>query len=117
MAKVKALLPSLREKKRYVVFEIISKNKIKAFSTVSKSIWQGMLGLNGQLGAARAGLWVLPDKYNHDAQRGIVRVNHKMTDELKAAFTFIKEMENQPVIVRGIKTSGTLNKAEKHVAA
>lgn len=116
MAKIKAILPSLREKKRYLAFEILSKGKIKAFSNVSQAVWNGMLSFNGQVGTAQAGILVLPDKYNLETQRGIIRVNHKNLNNLKAALTLVKEIEEQPVVLKSIKASGMINKVERYIA-
>lgn len=111
--KIKPLLPSQREKKRYLVFEIISKNKIKPFSEITNAIWKAVLTFAGQTGAAKAGISVLQDKYNSSRQRGMIRVSHKMLDMLKAALTLIKEINKEPVIVRSLGTSGILKKAEE----
>jgi len=111
--KIKPLLPSQREKKRYLVFEIISKNKVKPFSEITNAIWNSILTFVGQTGAAKAGISVLQDKYDASRQLGIIRVSHKMLDALKAALTLIREINNEPVIVRSMGTSGILKKAEE----
>jgi ribonuclease P/MRP protein subunit POP5 len=116
MAKLKPILPALREKKRYLAFEIVSKSKIKSFSSVSQAIWQGMLSFNGTRGAAQAGLWLLPEKYNADMQRGIARVNHKAVDALKAGMVTVQEIDATPAIVRSIGVSGSLKKATTYLA-
>lgn len=120
--KIKPLLPSQREKKRYLVFEIISKNKLQqpkqtahlaSFSEISNAIWNSILTFAGQTGAARAGISVLHDKYDSAKQRGMIRVSHKMLDTLKAALTLIREINNEPVIFRSLGASGILKKAEE----
>lgn len=113
--KIKSLLPSLREKKRYLVFEIISKNKIKQASEIFKSIWNAMLSFSGQKGTAKAGIIILEDKYNREKQKGIIKVNNKMVDVLKSALMLIKEIIREPVAIKSIATSGILKKAEKHI--
>ncbi len=117
MKGLKPLLPTLKEKKRYLAFEIISKSRIKAFSEVSKAIWGSTLAYAGTKGTARMGIWVLPEKYNADKQRGLIRVTHRSLDELKASLALINQMEQQPVIVRSIGASGILAKAEKKYIA
>ena len=116
MAKLKALMPSLREKKRYLAFEIISKGRIKSHSSVSKAIWQGMLSFVGTKGAAQAGLMLLPEKYHEQSQRGIARVNHKHVDALKGSFVLVQDVDNTPAIVRSLGVSGSLKKATKYIA-
>lgn len=116
MAKLKPILPSLREKKRYLAFEILSKSKIKSFSRVSNAVWQGMLSFNGIKGAAQAGMWLLPERYNESLQRGIIRVGHKHVDALKASMVMTQEIDNIPVIARSLGVSGSLKKIAKHIA-
>ena len=116
MIKIKSVLPVLREKKRYLAFEILSKNKIGSFACVSRAVWQSMLSFAGELGSARAGLWLLPDCWNAEKQAGVVRVSNTGIDELKASIALIKSIEQQPVVVRSIATSGMLHKAKKAIS-
>ncbi|MBI2653063.1 ribonuclease P protein component 2 [Candidatus Woesearchaeota archaeon] len=110
--KLKPVLPSLREKKRYLVFEVISKEKINEAELVSKAIWHHSLQFLGQLGAAKAGIIVLNNKWDQQLQRGIVKVSHKHVDAVKAALTFADKINNEEVIFRSIGVSGILKKAE-----
>ncbi len=111
MAKLKPLLPSLRERKRYVVFEVISKNPIKYAKSLAKAIEQSMLSLAGSLGLSRAGLIFLNDKYDTRTQRGVVRVSHTSVDELKCALALTQSVDREAVIIRSVGVSGILKKA------
>jgi ribonuclease P/MRP protein subunit POP5 len=110
--KIKPILPSLREKKRYLVFEVISKQKIQDFNKVRDAIMNSALEFLGQLGMAKAGVIILKDKWNKDKQRGILRVNNKHVDNLKAALTFVEKINGADAIVRSVGVSGILKKAE-----
>ena len=111
--KLKPLLPTLREKKRYLAFEVLSKAKIMDFDTVSNAILHTSAEFLGQLGVSKAGLLVLKDMWDNDSQRGVIRVNHKHTDKLKAALTMMDKINDDDVIVKSVGVSGILNKAEK----
>lgn len=115
MAKIKPVLPSLREKKRYLVFEIISKKPIKEFSCISKAVWKALLDLSGVLGASRAGIWLLGDKFNNESQKGIIRVNHKNVGLLKAVLCSIRQINETDVVVRSLGVSGILKKTDKYL--
>ncbi|HLF54237.1 MAG TPA: Rpp14/Pop5 family protein [Candidatus Nanoarchaeia archaeon] len=117
MNKLKPLLPSLKEKKRYLAFEIVSKSKIKSFSEAAKAIWASTLAFAGTKETARMGLMVLPETFNKDKQRGLIKIGHKNVEELKASLALINQIEQQPVIVRTIGVSGILAKAEKRYIA
>ena len=110
--KLKPVLPSLREKKRYLVFEVISKEKINDIGPVSTAIWDCSLQFLGQLGTAKAGLMVLDNKWDSKLQRGIIKVSHKHVDAVKAALIFAEKINNNDIIFRSIGVSGILRKAE-----
>ena len=111
-------MPSLRERKRYLAFEIISETPIKDFNAVSKVIFDKALEFLGELGCSEAGINILSDKYDGKKQRGLMRINNKSLDKMKATFALIDQMANQNVIVRSIGASGILKKAEdKYIAA
>jgi len=111
--KLKPLLPSLREKKRYLVFELISKERISDCNTVSKAIMDNSLQLLGLLGVVKAGIIVLNNKWNSALQRGIIKVSHKYVDALKAALMLTNKINDTEVIFKSIGVSGILNKSEK----
>lgn len=107
--KIKPLLPSLKERNRYLVFEVISSSKI-AFSDVVKKIQAACKSFFGELGMAKAGVFVMPDKWKMN--KGIIRLNHDMLDQVKAALTMIKDINGVPVVVQSVGVSGILKKAE-----
>ena len=110
--KLKPVLPSLREKKRYLVFEVISNKKITDANLISNAIWHCSLQFLGQLGVAKAGLMVLNNKWDAELQRGIIKVSHKHVDAVKAALTFANKIEDTDIIFRSVGVSGILKKAE-----
>ena len=111
--KLKPILPSLREKKRYLAFEVISKKKINKGEDVSNAIRHYSLQFLGQLGAAKAGIMVLDNKWNQHLQRGIMKVSHKHVDNARASLMFINKVNDNDVIFRSLGVSGILKKAER----
>ncbi len=99
---MKPMLPTLKEKKRYIVFEVISEKKQDIKITVEKII-QDFLG---KLLINKSGARVIKTENN----KGIIRVNHNFVNEVKASFVVSDIPET---IIRSIKTSGTLKKAKK----
>lgn len=110
--KFKPILPSLREKKRYLVFEVISSHKFD-FRSIQSAIVNAILGFLGQLGFSRAGIIVMEDRWDEKSQRGIIKVNHKNVDNLKASLVFVNNINNGNAVVRSMGLSGILNKAVK----
>ena len=104
--KLKPILPSLREKKRYVAFEAIGKPL--DFPAANASIQNSVQKLLGTLGSAKAGIMVLENKYH--SNKGLVKVSHKYVDALKASFVLSNE---NGVIFKSLGVSGILKKAEE----
>ena len=111
--KLKPLMPTLREKKRYLVYEAISKNKFNDAIHVNKAILDASKEFLGSLGMAKAGILPLDDQWSQDMQRGIIRVNNKQVDNVKAAFVFVKSIGAHEAIVRSIGASGVLKRAKQ----
>jgi len=116
--RLKPILPTLREKKRYLAFEVISKGRSYEYNPIAGAIHNSLLQLVGELGEGRAGVIFLEDTFNKELQRGLIKVNHKYVDHLRAALALIKNIEESEVIVRSVGVSGILKKAEnKYVAS
>lgn len=111
---IKPLLPTLREKKRYVAFEILSGKK-SSFQEVSRALWNAFSSFLGELELAKAGIIMIANTFNVNMQSGVIRVNNNYVDHVKAALTFVKNVEQQPVVVKSLIVSGVLNKALKRV--
>jgi len=115
--KIKPILPSLREKKRYLAFEVISKSRINSFNDVSESINQNCRQFIGDLGMSQAGILILEDKWNPQLQKGILKVSHKSVDRIKASLSLIKNIKEEEVIIRSVGLSGILKKAQNKYMA
>ncbi len=110
-SKIKPLLPSLREKKRYLAFEIISKAKIKRSDSVFKAITASAVGFMGELGCSKAGIKTLNDRWDEGSQKGVLRVSSKYVDATRTAISLVRQIDDNEVIVRTIGVSGILKKA------
>jgi ribonuclease P/MRP protein subunit POP5 len=114
--KIKALRPSLREKKRYIAFKIQSA-EIVSFSSVSNAVYASYSKLFGEVGLAKAGIIVLKERWNSEKQVGILKVSHKYINEVKSSLTLIKQIDNTKVIASSITASGVLKKAVQRAIA
>ena len=102
----------MKEKKRFLVYEIISKNKFD-FDSVKNVLEQECLNFLGTDGMNNAGINFL--KWN--GNMGIIRVNPKFVDKLKTSLALTKKIQNKDVIVRSIGVSGIIKKAEEKFMA
>ena len=109
------MLPSMRERKRYLVYEIIAEKPIKDFSLIQKQLWHNFHQFVGEWGVAQMGLWILPERFNYKTQRGIMRIKHTAANMAKAALLFVENIDKEPVIVRSVAVSGTIKKAATYL--
>ena len=108
--KFKPILPSLREKKRYLAFEVIAKGKF-GFEQVYEAVHSEIMGCLGYFGMAKAGIIILGDKWDSNKNKGIIKVNNKHVDALRASLMLVDRISNEDVIIRSIGLSGILKKA------
>ncbi len=105
---MKPILPSLREKKRYIAYEVIVEKALKREAIVG-AINQGLLRFLGELGCAKAGIIFVENK----EKKGILKVNNSTVDQIKAGLSLIKDINGEKVIIKTTKVSGTLAKLRK----
>ncbi|MFH1455647.1 MAG: Rpp14/Pop5 family protein [archaeon] len=108
---MKPFLPSLREKKRYLVYEVEAEDKVD-FKELTQEIQSSIKNFIGDFGLAQAGLIALPDWNNN---RGIIKVNTKELDKIKTSLSLIKDVNGKPVIIKTIAVSGVIDKAKKEL--
>ena len=109
MSKIKTILPSLREKKRYIAFEVISDNKF-SFDEIKKEINKHILKILGEKGYSKAGImFINMNKQN----KGIIKTNNKELINTRAALTLINEINNKKAIIKCKKVSGLLKKVKQ----
>ncbi|MAG45510.1 MAG: hypothetical protein CMH63_01920 [Nanoarchaeota archaeon] len=103
------LLPSLKEKKRYIAFNLSSEGKI-AKKDIINSVNNSCKRFMGELSYGEAGVRVI-DKLV-EGNKGVVRVNSKYVDITKTSLMLIKKINNQRVLFKNVKVSGILNKVK-----
>ena len=113
--RIKPILPTLREKARYLAFEVISDQKTD-FRQIESQILYRSREFLGMLGMAKAGIQVMKDNWNAENQRGIIRVDHKWVHQLKSSFLFINKIDGKNAIIKSIGLSGMINKMKLMIA-
>jgi ribonuclease P/MRP protein subunit POP5 len=110
--KMKPILPSLREKKRYIMFKVISDKKT-GFEEVEKAVHARSHEFMGELLLSKAGLSFLKDKWDQKSQTGIIRINHRYVDHLRAVFCLTNKIGRKKAMIRSLGTSGILKKTKR----
>lgn len=106
---MKRLLPSLREKKRYLIFKIIGGEF--SFRDAKKSIIDSCLRFMGENGLSKAKIKLIKNLF--DGDKGVIRVDKDMVGELKTGLALIRRINKRKVILKTIKLCGTLDNCEK----
>ncbi len=99
------LLPTLKDRKRYLAFEVLAEKPL-SWESMRKAVTLAVKNYIGLEGMANAGLQFVKNNKN----KGIVRMNHDYLNKVRASLLFIREIDNQKVIVKSIRASGILNK-------
>jgi ribonuclease P/MRP protein subunit POP5 len=101
------LLPSLRQRKRYIAFEIIGAPPVQRNAFINAVSSFGC-ALFGDVGFAKFGITVLGVEDN----AGIIKCRHTAVSETIAVLAFITNVDGQKVVVRSAGVSGTVKGAK-----
>jgi len=104
---LKILLPTLREKERYVAFQIISEESV-TYADVEAAVWNVMLDFFGEYGTSKTSMWLIKNLYDEQKQFGVIRCNNESVATVLAALGLISRLGDIRVIVKVLKVSGTI---------
>lgn len=110
MNEPKTLPASMRPKKRYIVFEIISETPV-LYKDVNFAMWGSFLSLLGQSGCADAKILVLENLYDAAAQRGVVRCRSSHVEQVRAAMALVPIVGESRSIIKVLGVTGTIASA------
>ncbi len=110
----KYLPPTLRDKHRYIAFQVIGERQFKK-DEIKRAIWEASLSTLGTLGSARAKPWFI--KFDEKSQTGIVRVDRKHVEELRFALTLVTHINGSRAVFITLGVSGTIKRLKKKFLA
>ena len=105
--KLKILQPTLRERERYISFEIISEESI-FYSDLEAGIWQTLLEFYGERGVSQMSVWLVKNLFDDTKQTGVIRCNNKSVPKVIAGLGLITRLGDSRVIFKIDKVSGTI---------
>ena len=109
MKKLKILPPTLREKNRYISFQVISERGEEfSYSDLEAAIWNVTLDFLGEYGVSKTSIWLLKDCWDQKKQIGILRCNHNSVQVVIAALGLIDRLGDNRVTFKIFKISGTI---------
>jgi len=105
--KLKMNMPTLREKERYIAFEVISEEPI-VFSDLESAVWNTAQDFFGELGTAQTSLWIIKNLYDEKKQVGVIRCNNLSVEKVLTSLGLITRLGDVRVIFKIHKISGTI---------
>ncbi len=99
-------LPTLRDKKRYMAFELISEQKISRLE-LSQEIFNSMCSLFGDVGCSEINFKLL----SFEGRFGIIRCAKGKVDETRAALACITKIRGIRISILILGVSGTIKGA------
>ncbi len=107
----KILPPSMRQKKRYLVFEVISNEKITYIDFINAAS-ESMLALLGDLEVSEARVWFIQNLFNPEKKRGVIKVDHMAVEPVRASLALVSIIGESKAIIRILGVTGTIKSAQ-----
>ncbi len=101
-------------KKRYLAFEIMSESPVE-FSDFVNVFWNSSISFIGEIGSAKASLWIVKDFWDQKQQRGVIKCSHKFVERIRLVMSLIGRIGDYRVIINILGVSGTLNSARAKI--
>jgi len=114
--KLKILPPHLRNKKRYLAFEVLSDDSLNREEVISM-IWGAAANLHGSCRVSQFDLWVVMvwqcGLTGQNAVKGILRCNRDSVDSIRSIFPLINHFKGIKVVFHTLGVSGTIKSAKR----
>jgi len=107
----KPLPPSLRGRRRYIAFHVISEEQI-LLDDLNNTIWHTILNFLGEHGASKTDIWFAKDTYDEKKQMGLIRCSHTSVEQIRTSLALIERIGDTRVVVKVLGISGTINAAK-----
>ncbi len=107
--RLKILMPTLREKERYIKFKIFSEESVE-YEDLESAIWNTFLDFYGESGVSKFSLWLIKNLWNPEEQTSIIKCNNNSVQEVVAGLGLISRLGDDRIIIKILGVSGTLRK-------
>jgi ribonuclease P/MRP protein subunit POP5 len=104
--------PTLKEKKRYVVFEVVSDRKFGK-EDIKRAVLGAVSDNIGSMGLADAEFAFID--FDEVAQKGILRCTNTKLEQVRAALVLLSEINLNKAFLHVISVTGSIKKAELRV--
>lgn len=106
--RLKMLIPTLRERKRYLFLKIFTNEKLE-YEEIEKEFWNAILKTFGKLSFLLS-FKILKDTFDKNKNTLIVKCNHLSKHFVYFAIGNINEINGKKCVIKLLKVSGTVRK-------
>ena len=104
--------PSLRPRKRYLVFRVVSEGPVD-YTNMRNMIWSTLSEWMGEDDMARANIRLIKNLWNPKQKKGFLQCGHKYVDKVKVGLALIHQIGDQRVIFQTLRVSGTIKSGKE----
>ncbi len=104
-------LSTMRDRRRYIVFELISKNPVK-YEDMKNAVWNSIMNFLGENDTSRTNIHIIKNLWNQKQQTGFIRCSNKYVDHIKVALSMIHQIGDEKVIFYTKRVFGTIKSAK-----
>jgi ribonuclease P/MRP protein subunit POP5 len=105
--KLRILLPTLKERDRYISFQIISDEDV-SYSDLESAVWDTMLDFFGESGVSKTSVWLIKNLYDEKKKTGAIKCNNKSVTQVIASLGLLSRLGDNRVLFKILKVSGTI---------
>jgi ribonuclease P/MRP protein subunit POP5 len=109
--KPKPLPPSLRGRRRYIAYQVISEEKFLQ-DDLFNTMWHSVLNFLGEQGTSKTNMWIVKDSYDDKNQTGLIRCSHISVEHVRASLALIERIGDVRVVFKILGVSGTIKAAK-----
>jgi len=104
---LKILVPSLRERDRYISFQVISEEPI-VYDDLEPGLQNMLIDFYGEYGFSKLSFWIIKNLYDPEKQFGAIKCNNKSVQQVIAGLGLISRLGEARVTIKILKVSGTI---------
>lgn len=103
--------PTLREKKRYLVFRVVSDGTL-LYDNVRNAIYDSVARWLGENETAKADVHIVKNLWDGRARTGFIRCAPKYVDDVRTGMALVHQIGDSRVIIQTLSVSGTIKSAK-----
>jgi ribonuclease P/MRP protein subunit POP5 len=104
--------PTLREGKRYIVFNVITDGSF-LYENLRNAIYDSVARWLGESEMGKADVHVIKNLWDGRARTGFIRCAPKYVDDVKTALALVHQIGESRVIIHTLRVSGTIKSARE----